>query len=136
MRNLEDARRRFRGPLVHTRPFLSRPSLRMMRRFVSTRQRHSGKGRLMRAIARRYCHAADYAGIGPMLVEQAVRNARKVGVRFLSVRPVARNVEAFSFFVQAGFNIVGHTDLFQDLGRPGARKWKAGIVIHNQQLRY
>ena len=75
-------------------------------------------------------------GIGGLLVRQAVEHARKNGVRFLSVRPVARNAEAFAFFVAAGFDIVGQIDLFQDLAPAAGRAWKAGIMLHNRQLRY
>ncbi|MDY6865533.1 MAG: GNAT family N-acetyltransferase [Halobacteriota archaeon] len=32
----------------------------------------------------------------------------------MKVQPVARNVDVISFFVNAGFNLVGHIDLFQD----------------------
>ena len=75
-------------------------------------------------------------GIGRQLVDCAVAHAREIGVRFLSVRPVARNLEAFSFFVEAGFNTVGHIDLFQDLDPSAGRQWKPGIVIHGNALRY
>ena len=53
-------------------------------------------------------------GIGTMLIEHACKEARKMGVRFLSIRPVARNEKALSLFVRLGFNLVGHIDLFQD----------------------
>lgn len=75
-------------------------------------------------------------GIGAMLVEHATRQARAGGVRFLSVRPVARNVEALAFFVRAGFDIVGHVDLFQDLSTLSTRRWKPGITLHGKPLRY
>jgi N-acetylglutamate synthase-like GNAT family acetyltransferase len=75
-------------------------------------------------------------GVGRMLVEEALSHARKIRIRFLSVRPVARNAEAISFFVEAGFNIVGHIDLFQDLAQSSGRDWKTGIAIHGKQLRY
>ena len=75
-------------------------------------------------------------GIGGMLVKHASEEARKMGVRFLSIRPVARNEKAFSLFVRLGFNLVGHVDLFQDLSRSSDRKWKPGITIHGNELRY
>jgi N-acetylglutamate synthase-like GNAT family acetyltransferase len=75
-------------------------------------------------------------GIGTMLVEYVVQEARKLGVRFLNVRPVARNIDAISFFVRAGFDTLGHIDLFQDLLESSERKWKSGIRIHGNKLKY
>ena len=75
-------------------------------------------------------------GVGRALVRRAVQHARSAGARFLSVRPVARNVEALSFFVDCGFDIVGHVDLFQDLSPSQGREWKPGVTIHGRQLRY
>ena len=75
-------------------------------------------------------------GIGRALVARAVDEAKRIGIRFLSVHPVARNVDAFSFFVTCGFGIVGHVDLFQDLAPSKGRQWKDGIMIHGRKLRY
>jgi hypothetical protein len=47
-----------------------------------------------------------------------------------------RNVEAFRFFVDPGFNTVGHVDLFRDLSQPTAREWKQGVAIHGKDLKY
>jgi len=74
--------------------------------------------------------------IGGRLVKEAVAHARQRGIRFLSARPVARNVEAFHFFVDAGFNIVGQIDLFQDLAPTAGRRWETGMLIHGRPLRY
>ena len=75
-------------------------------------------------------------GIGRALVARAVDEAKRIGIRFLSVRPVARNVEAVSFLISCGFGIVGHIDLFQDLAPSRGRQWKDGIVIHGHTLLY
>lgn len=75
-------------------------------------------------------------GIGGMLVRYAIDHAKKNGIRFLSVTPVARNAEAIAFFVDAGFDIVGHIDLFQDLAPAPGRQWKTGMLLHGKQLRY
>jgi N-acetylglutamate synthase-like GNAT family acetyltransferase len=75
-------------------------------------------------------------GIGGMLVRHAVRHAKKKGIRFLSARPVARNAEAIAFFVEAGFDIMGQIDLFQDLTPAAGRCWKTGMLVHGKQLRY
>jgi len=73
---------------------------------------------------------------GKALIEHAIHEAKNLKIRFLSVKPVARNVEAISFFTKAGFNITGHIDLFQDLLVTSKRKWKTGITIHGNELKY
>ena len=75
-------------------------------------------------------------GVGRALVARAVSEARQLGIRFLSVQPVARNIEAMSFFIANGFDIVGHVDLFQDLQPERGREWKPGLALHGKQLRY
>jgi ribosomal protein S18 acetylase RimI-like enzyme len=75
-------------------------------------------------------------GIGTRLVRYLVAEARKSKVRFLSIRPVARNKEALALFVRLGFNLVGHVELFQDLSPASERTWKSGIEILGQKLRY
>ena len=75
-------------------------------------------------------------GIGTRLVRYLVEEARKRKVRFLSIRPVARNKEALALFVRLGFNLVGHIDLFQDLSETSTRKWQPGLVIHGEKLKY
>lgn len=75
-------------------------------------------------------------GIGTILIRHVVQEAKKKGIRFLSIRPVARNEKALSLFVRLGFNLVGHVDLFQDLSLSSGRKWRPGIVIHGNELHY
>jgi len=74
-------------------------------------------------------------GVGSLLVREAITEARAIGIRFLSARPVARNKEAMAFFVDAGFGIVGHVDLFQDLAPERGRQWEDGIKVHGKGLR-
>lgn len=75
-------------------------------------------------------------GIGNTLLDYLVREAKRMGVRFLSVRPVARNVGVVTWFVDAGFDLVGHIDLFQDLSASSEREWKPGMTIHGKKVRY
>jgi GNAT superfamily N-acetyltransferase len=75
-------------------------------------------------------------GIGKSLLDHIIREARRFGVRFLSVRPVARNVGAVTWFVDAGFDLVGHIDLFQDLSVTSERKWKSRMILHGKRVRY
>ena len=75
-------------------------------------------------------------GIGTKLIRHAKEEAKKLGVRSLSIRPVLRNEEAIHFFIREGFNLVGYIDLFQNLSPSSYEKWKPGIVIHGNQLRF
>ncbi len=75
-------------------------------------------------------------GIGRPLVEHLIQEARLRGIRFLSVRPVARNIDAISFFVAMGFQIVGQVDLFQELSTPVERHWHEGLILHGHQLHF
>ena len=75
-------------------------------------------------------------GIGKALIAHAVKEAKRCNVRFLSVKPVARNINAISVFIAAGFDLVGHIDLFQDLSLDSDREWKTGITIHGNKLKY
>ena len=75
-------------------------------------------------------------GIGTKLVKHVMEQARKTGVRFLSIRPVARNERAISLYVRLGFSTVGAVELLQDLSSSYERKWKSGIRILDNELRY
>lgn len=75
-------------------------------------------------------------GIGTRLVEHVVEQARVKGVRFLYIRPVARNERAISLYIRLGFSTVGAVDLLQDLSSSYDRKWKPGIKIFDNELRY
>ncbi|MGD2200710.1 MAG: GNAT family N-acetyltransferase [Candidatus Bathyarchaeota archaeon] len=72
-------------------------------------------------------------GVGRMLMETVIAEARDRGVKFLSVRPVARNVEAIRFFVDRGFTNVGHIELFIDFTD---RQWREGLDLTNLKLKY
>lgn len=72
-------------------------------------------------------------GIGRMLIDIAFEEARKLGVTFLSVRPVARNVEAMRFFSDRGFRNIGHVELFVDLS---GRDWRSRLNLHGVSYDY
>ena len=60
--------------------------------------------------------------MGGPLVREVVTAARRGKVRFLNVQPVARNAEAIAFCAVAGFDLVGHVELFQDLAPETGRQ--------------
>lgn len=75
-------------------------------------------------------------GIGEALVQRAVAEARAAGVSSVTVRPVARNLEAIAFFVRAGFDAVGQIDLFLDFSADADRQLRTGITLHGHSLKY
>lgn len=63
-------------------------------------------------------------GIGKQLVKTVVSVVHNLGVRFLSVKPVARNVQAVRFFYRQGFKNLGHIELCLDFCEYA---WKPGF---------
>ena len=75
-------------------------------------------------------------GLGTHLIEKLKTEAKERGVEYLSIRPVARNVEAIQCFYRAGFSFLGHIDMFLDLTEEGIQGWKDGITIHGHAFHY
>ena len=65
-------------------------------------------------------------GIGKKLLEIVVSEARRLEVKFLTVRPVARNIQAIKFFYSQNFKNLGHIDLILDLAN---YNWKTGLEL-------
>lgn len=72
-------------------------------------------------------------GVGSALVATAVKEAMKLGVKYLDVRPVARNADAIKFFRERGFENIGRIELFMDFTD---KQWKPGIELHDLPFRY
>jgi hypothetical protein len=65
-----------------------------------------------------------------------LEKARDLEVRYLSVRPVARNEEAILFYYTVGFRTLGYIELFMDL-KPGAPgDWKPGPELFGYAFDY
>jgi N-acetylglutamate synthase-like GNAT family acetyltransferase len=69
-------------------------------------------------------------GVGRALLNCAMEEAGKLGVRYLNVRPVARNMEAIAFFYDSGFQTLGQIELFMDLRSPTPGKWQPGPTLY------
>jgi ribosomal protein S18 acetylase RimI-like enzyme len=67
--------------------------------------------------------AYRHKGIGKQLTRTVVSEARNLGVRFLDVKPVARNIQAIKFLYEQGFKNLGHIELFLDFSE---YSWKPG----------
>jgi GNAT superfamily N-acetyltransferase len=75
-------------------------------------------------------------GIGTLLLEKLKTEAKGRGAEFLSIRPVARNIEAIQCFYRAGFSLLGHIDMFMDLSDENDQGWLDGVTIHGNNFRY
>ncbi len=75
-------------------------------------------------------------GIGRALLNYAIEQAKKLDVRYLSVRPVARNEEAIAFFYQSGFRLLGHIEMFMDLKAVKPDAWKSGIKLFGHKFKF
>jgi ribosomal protein S18 acetylase RimI-like enzyme len=75
-------------------------------------------------------------GIGQALLNHAIEQAKGLGVLCLSVKPVARNEEAISFFYDAGFKILGHVQLFMWLGPSSPGQWRPGPELFGKPFDY
>lgn len=53
-------------------------------------------------------------GMGKQLLEAVISEARKMGIRFLCIKPVARNVKTIKFLYKQGFKTLGEIELLMD----------------------
>jgi N-acetylglutamate synthase-like GNAT family acetyltransferase len=65
-------------------------------------------------------------GIGRRLLKTVIVEVRKLNLRFLSVKPVARNIETIKFVHKQGFNNMGHIELFMNLSK---KQWKKSLKL-------
>lgn len=72
-------------------------------------------------------------GIGTRLVEIAISEAHKKGLRFLSVKPVARNIKTINFLNKQGFKNIGHVELLFDFSN---YTWKPMLDIHGCKFNF
>lgn len=72
-------------------------------------------------------------GIGKKLLEATISEARKLGVKFLTVRPVARNIQAIKFFYTQDFKNLGHIDMILDLSN---YNWKSGPELFECNFKF
>lgn len=75
-------------------------------------------------------------GIGTALVAHAVAQARAAGHTSVTVRPVARNAAAISFFVRQGFDMLGQIELSRDLREERPTRNGPHLTLHSLRLDY
>jgi hypothetical protein len=59
-----------------------------------------------------------------------------LGVRYLNVKPVARNTSAIAFFFRHGFCTLGHLEMFMDLTGKDVRPWEPGPELFGHRFDY
>ena len=72
-------------------------------------------------------------GIGTKLIETAISEARKKGVKYLNIAPVGRNISTLKFLYKRGFRNLGYITLFIDFTN---RTWKSGPEIFGCEFKY
>jgi N-acetylglutamate synthase-like GNAT family acetyltransferase len=72
-------------------------------------------------------------GIGTQLLKTVIFEARKMGIRFLCIKPVARNVTTIKFLHNQGFKTLGKIELFLDFSD---YKWKSGPKLFGCKFNY
>jgi len=72
-------------------------------------------------------------GVGTKLVGALVCEARRLDVKYLSVKPATRNIEAIKFFYKRGFANIGHIQLFINFTN---KQWKKSLKLFDCQFNF
>jgi GNAT superfamily N-acetyltransferase len=75
-------------------------------------------------------------GIGRALLAHVVEEARRLGLRYLCVKPVARNVQAIALYYETGFRTLGEIEMFMELSPSPRGKWKSGLELLGYDFKY
>jgi ribosomal protein S18 acetylase RimI-like enzyme len=75
-------------------------------------------------------------GIGARLAQEAIAESRRLGVRYVNVRPVGRNLEAIRFFHREGFRLLGRFELSIALEAASPFGSARRIEIHDLEFDY
>ncbi len=72
-------------------------------------------------------------GIGTKLLETLIGDLDRTAIKYLTVKPAARNAAAMAFFRKRGFDKLGMVELFMDFS--GA-EWKSGARLLDLDFEY
>lgn len=75
-------------------------------------------------------------GIGRLLLDRMIDEARNLGILCLYVKPAARNKEAVAFYHKAGFTTLGHIQQFIWLGPSEPGQWQRGPDLFGLSFDY
>jgi GNAT superfamily N-acetyltransferase len=82
------------------------------------------------------CASHRNRGIGVRLAQHAIAESRRLGMKFINVRPVARNVEAIAFFHREGFRLLGRLELSLRLNAGPFPDGEQSIDVHGVRFRF
>jgi len=68
--------------------------------------------------------------VGAALAQHAIGASQRLGVKFVNVRPVGRNVEAIRFFQREGFRLLGRLELSLQLGGSAIAEPGRSVDVH------
>lgn len=69
-------------------------------------------------------------GIGALLARCAIAEAQRLRLKYINVRPVARNREAIRFFHREGFRLLGRFELSVALDAAAPFAWSETMELH------
>jgi GNAT superfamily N-acetyltransferase len=75
-------------------------------------------------------------GIGARLAKQAIGEARRLGMKYINVRPTGRNVEAIAFFHREGFKVLGRLELSLPLNTDAFPDGSPEVDIHGVRFKF
>jgi GNAT superfamily N-acetyltransferase len=75
-------------------------------------------------------------GVGAGLARHAIEESRRLGLKFVNVRPVARNAEAIRFFHREGFRFLGHIQLCLRLDEGAFSRPEHAVPLHGVDFRF
>jgi len=75
-------------------------------------------------------------GIGTKLVDRLTTVAKSKRVKYLSIKPVARNTDAIAFYYKLGYRKIGQIEMFVDLKPSKHQQWKDGIDLFHMKFQY
>ena len=75
-------------------------------------------------------------GVGRSLVQHITQHTETLGIKYLSVKPVARNKNAISFFYDMGFCKLGHIQMFMEIKPPKESKWEKDLILLGHNFEY
>ena len=75
-------------------------------------------------------------GIGAELARHAIAESTRLGMKFINVRPVARNVEAIAFFHREGFRLLGRVELSRRLQAGAFPDLEHDVELHGLRFGY
>jgi GNAT superfamily N-acetyltransferase len=74
-------------------------------------------------------------GIGKTLLTHVADQARRRGLKYLTITPVSRNLSAIQCLHAAGYDVLSGVELTLDLARRN-HQWRDGLELHDLRFSY